>query len=310
MKKVILTIMLGVASYVLAADNSMLKGEDPKLNQKQVQAVGLSQEWINANREASRGKNGVVNFLYGATLPSIVSAPLHGTDIQLEPGEKIRDVQCGDIVRWNVSPSVSGSGATEVSHVIIKPTEVGLQTTLYIYTDRRPYFLQIVSRKSDYMPLVGFEYPEQTKAKWDAYYKEKAAVKESKTLVSEGDDSAARNLGSLEFGYKIEGNVSWKPIRVYNDGVQTYIQMPLKMQFNEAPALLVLDNSGSEKIVNYRLKGDRFIVDKIFDQAELISGVGDNQEKIKITRVESTNVKAQEANDNLAVISGQKDGGR
>lgn len=307
MKKGLIILSLVATVSIMAAPVAVLNGKEPKLNHKQAQAVELSQQWINADEEAVRGQYGAVNFLYGSTLPSIVCAPLRTTDVQLEPGEKIRDIQIGDAVRWQISPSVSGTGDNEVSHVIIKPTDVGLKTTIFIYTDRRPYHLEVVSRKTDYMPVISFDYPDKTKAKWDAYYKSKAAVEESKKLVVEHDEPA-RNLDGLDFDYTVKGDVNWKPVRVYNDGVQTYIQMPEKMKFNEAPALLVLDRAGGEKIVNYRLKGDRFVVDKLFDHAELISGVGDNQEKVEIIRNESSAMKSQANADALAVISGQSKG--
>lgn len=307
MKKGLIILSLMAASVLMASNAPVLTGKEPKLTHKQAQAVELSKEWIDANEEAARGQYGSVNFLYGSTLPSIVTAPLRSTDIQLEPGEKIRDIQAGDTVRWVISPSVSGSGADEVSHVIIKPTDIGLETTIYIYTDKRPYFLHVVSRKKDYMPVVSFDYPDKTKAKWDAYYKQKTAIEETQKLVVE-NDAPARNLGNLDFDYKVEGEASWKPVRVYNDGVQTYVQMPEKMKFNEAPVLMVLDHKGTEKIVNYRLKGDRFIVDKLFDHAELIVGVGDDQEKIEIYRNTSPAVHSQADADALALISGQKKG--
>lgn len=304
---ILMSLSLFAASSLMASNMPALTGKEKKLTAKQAQAVGLSKEWIEANEQATRGQYGAVNFLYGSTLPSIVTAPLHETDIQLEPGEKIRDIQAGDTVRWVISPSISGSGENEVSHVILKPTDIGLETTIYIYTDRRPYHLHVVSRKNDYMPVISFDYPEKTKAKWDAYYKQKAVVEDTKKLVVE-NDVPARNLESLDFDYKVEGVASWKPVRVYNDGVQTYVQMPEKMKFNEAPVLMVLDHKGTEKIVNYRLKGDRFIVDKLFDHAELIAGVGDNQEKIEIFRNQSNAVKSQADADALALISGQSKG--
>lgn len=309
MKKGLFILSLIAASSLMASNVAVLNGKEPTLNHKEEQAVELSQEWIDAPKEATRGEYGAVNYLYGATLPSIVTAPLRTTDIQLEVGEKIRDIQIGDAVRWQVSPSVSGSGSTETSHIIIKPTDVGLETTIFIYTDKRPYHLHVISRKKDYMPIVSFEYPDQTKAKWDAYYKQKAAVEDSKKIVVE-DNAPARNLAALDFDYQVKGNVDWKPVRVYNDGVQTYIQMPEKMKFTEAPALMVLDNVKGEQIVNYRLKDDRFIVDKLFDHAELIIGVGDDQEKVEIIRTASTVMKNQANADALAVISGQKKEGR
>lgn len=50
-----------------------------------------------------------------------------------------------------------------------------------------------------------------------------------------------------------------------------------------APSLLVL-NGDEEVMDNYRLQGDRFIVDQLFDKAILIAGVGSKQTKITITR--------------------------
>ena len=39
-------------------------------------------------------------------------------------------------------------------------------------------------------------------------------------------------------------------------------------------------------MVNYRVKGDTYIVDRLFDRAALLLGVGKHQEKVEITRQE------------------------
>jgi type IV secretion system protein VirB9 len=49
----------------------------------------------------------------------------------------------------------------------------------------------------------------------------------------------------------------------------------------EAPALLVAAGDGSE-MVNYRVRGDYYVVDKLFDQAVLVSGVGREQDRVSI----------------------------
>jgi type IV secretory pathway VirB9-like protein len=36
--------------------------------------------------------------------------------------------------------------------------------------------------------------------------------------------------------------------------------------------------------VNYHLIGDRFVVDRVLDRAELRSGVGDSKVSVKLTR--------------------------
>ena len=94
----------------------------------------------------------------------------------------------------------------------------------------------------------------------------------------------------MNFDYDVSGSAPWKPLRVYNDGVKTIIQMPATMAQTEAPTLLVVRKDGgwfSEDetvIVNYRLQNDRYIVDAVFDKAILIAGVGSNQARVTITR--------------------------
>jgi type IV secretory pathway VirB9-like protein len=60
--------------------------------------------------------------------------------------------------------------------------------------------------------------------------------------------------------------------------------MPPSMKSNEAPALVLIDNAGKSALVNYRVRGSYYIVDKLFDRAALIVGVGNDQQKVDITR--------------------------
>ncbi|WP_241362464.1 TrbG/VirB9 family P-type conjugative transfer protein, partial [Escherichia coli] len=72
----------------------------------------------------------------------------------------------------------------------------------------------------------------------------------------------------------------------YNDGTRTIIQMPPTLSQGEAPALLVVRN-GENTLVNYRLHEDRYIVDSLFDEAIMITGVGRHQTKVVIRRSRS-----------------------
>ena len=66
--------------------------------------------------------------------------------------------------------------------------------------------------------------------------------------------------------------------------------MPATMAGSEAPTLLVIRKDGGvfsddeQVMVNYRVQNSRYIVDSLFDKAILISGVGDTQDRITITR--------------------------
>lgn len=250
------------------------------LTPKEREAARLAAEWKNRPDLPRRGEDGSVRFLYGATLPSIVCAPLQVCAISLQPGEVVRDVHVGDSVRWKVVPSTSGTAPAEITNVVVKPTDAGLSTNLLLTTDRRIYTIKLVSTQAEWMPVVSFAYADDVQAAWSTYNLARSRQVEATTLPT------GQDLSKLDFGFRISGDdASWKPLRVYSDGTKTYLQFPASMQSSEAPALVSLANDGSEQLVNYRVTGDRYIVDKVLDRAALISGVGRDQVKVKIARI-------------------------
>ena len=255
-----------------------LFSEQQPLNAKERHALSKSQDWINADQYPFREGN-TVTYLYEGGQSAVVCAPLKLCILKLEDHEKVvpDGLHLGDSARWMVKPSV---GAGDRTHVIIKPVEVGLETSLVIVTDKRTYHIKLVSRSNDYMPVVTFHYAEQVNAQWQKYYAQQEQLKDLKTLPETGE-----NLGDLDFEYDISGckKCSWRPLRVYNNNQQTIIQMSKNMANSEAPALLV-KNSQGQQMVNYRVHGDRYIVDQVFDKAILIAGVGRKQNRVTITR--------------------------
>ncbi len=210
-------------------------------------------------------------------------APLRTTDIQLEPGETITDVASGDSERWLVTPASSGDPRNPTPHLAIKPTAAGISTNLTIYTTKHIYHLMLRSRAGREMQEVAFYYPEELKqAMQDAdHAAAKAREPESQTdgVVA---SLASLDPGDLNFSYAVSGpKVPWKPIRAFDDGTHVFIQMPATTKSSEAPALMVAAGDGSE-MVNYRVRGDYYIVDKLFDQAVLVSGVGREQDRVSI----------------------------
>lgn len=254
-------------------------GKDPALNAKEWAAAKLAYGWISAEDKPTMGKNGQILYLYGATLPTIVCAPLKVCDLELQPGERVKDLQVSDTVRWQASPGRSGPDGNETTHVLIKPTQVGIEGNMVILTDRRTYHLKLLARKSNWMPRVAFAYPEDISAEWQAYHGQEQAAQKRRIL-----DGTGEKIDDLDFGYELDGDAPWKPVRVYNNGIKTVIEMPNTMRQTEAPALLVLDDDDDEQLVNYRVHGDRYIVDQIFTKAVLIAGVGSSQTKITIER--------------------------
>jgi type IV secretion system protein VirB9 len=60
--------------------------------------------------------------------------------------------------------------------------------------------------------------------------------------------------------------------------------MPPEIQHREAPALLVLGTDGKSEMVNYRVQNQTYIVDRLFDRAQLILGAGKKAQKVEINR--------------------------
>ena len=264
-----------------------ITAERRALSDKERKAADLAKQWIETKSLPVREDGGKIVYLFGSTLPTVICAPLSMCDIELEPGEVIvGKVLLGDAVRWQALPAISGVGTAKVSHVVIKPFEAGLNTTLLITTSRRTYHIKLVSQNKNWMPRVGFTYPGDIEHEWERY-KSEQADKTARSTIAETKE----NIDRLDFEYELTGSAPWMPIRVYNDGLKTFIQMPTKMSQSEAPVLLVIGSDGGQQIVNYRLRSDRFIVDQIFAKAVLIAGVGHDQTSVTITYKESSNNK-------------------
>lgn len=294
-KPYVLALVLGLPAPLVAAQTDtelaeqFFSKESPALTPQEQAGLAISKAWIDRSGQAVKpvpGGDGAVRFRFGSSQPSIVCAVLQVCDVELQPGEQVSSVNLGDAVRWLVEPAVSGDGPTAVQHLILKPLDVGLETSLVVTTNLRTYHLRLRSHRTDYMPRVAFSYPEEAAAKWAALKQAEAVERKTNTIAATGE-----YLGQLDFGYRISGRAAWKPVRVYNDGVKTIIEMPRAMAATEAPTLLALRDSGTpfkkdeQVMVNYRLQGSRYIVDSLFEKAILIAGVGAGQKKIVIERV-------------------------
>ena len=265
--------------------------DNPVLTPQEKEGVKIGRQWQAASATGIKpvmGDNGAVQFLFGDSQPSIVCAVMQVCDVELQAGEQVNGVHLGDSVRWQVEPSITGYGVSEVQHLIIKPRDVGLDTSLVATTNRRTYHFRLRSHKTEFMPRVSFVYPEDAQAKWDAIREREVKERERDTIPE-----TREYLGNLDFNYNIDGDGPWKPVRVYNDGTKTVIEMPSTMRQTEAPTLLVLRGKNSvmpwgskaeEVLVNYRVQNDRYIVDSVFDKAILVAGVGSDQEKVTIER--------------------------
>lgn len=235
-----------------------------------------------ANRAALKkpGKDGYVNavqvypYVEGA-LYQLYAAPERVSDIALQPGENLVSVAAGDTVRWIVGDTTSGAGTDRRTHILVKPTAAGIKTNLIITTDRRSYHLQMEATQRTAMAALSWTYPaDQLLA-----IKRAGDAAQARSPIAEGLD-----IDRLYFGYEISGdNPSWRPVRVFDDGVQIFIAFPATIAHDEAPPLFVTGAKGEAQLVNYRMRGNYYIVDRLFETAELRLGTKP-QSVVRITR--------------------------
>ncbi len=249
------------------------KHERPPRVEQRVRAANR-----NAVREAE--SDGFVNavqvFPYAeGALYRLLTAPERVSDIALQPGEMIVSVAAGDTARWTVGDTTSGSGPARRVHVLVKPYAAGLATNLVITTDRRTYHLQLESTSATAMTAMSWTYPEDELL---AINRQEARA-QGAAPVADGFV-----VEQLNFGYAIAGDKpDWRPLRAFDDGHQTYIEFPPGIAQGEAPPLFLVNEDGKGELVNYRMSGRFYIVDRLFDAAELRLG-GKKQKVVRVTR--------------------------
>lgn len=111
------------------------------------------------------------------------------------------------------------------------------------------------------MPTVAWNYPQEEDAELALALSRQNSTERVGTSPEE-----------LHFDYHIEDkDYDWRPVRAFDDGQKTYLQMPQSLKVTEAPALFLIED-GKPMLVNYRVKGDYYIIDRLIEQLELRVG--------------------------------------
>lgn len=225
-------------------------------------------------------RNAIQQYAWAdGALFQIYSAPGQITDIVLQEGERLvgpGPVAVGDTARWIIGDTVSGAGASERVHILVKPTRTDISTNMIVNTDRRTYYVELRATSANYMASVSWTYPA------DALIALRAAEAEAARVapIAGGIDIAA-----LNFRYRIGGDrTDWRPLRVFDDGRQLYVEFAGDIGVREMPPLFVLGTRGEAELVNYRVQGRYMIVDRLFDRGELRLGAGKAARAVRIER--------------------------
>lgn len=308
------------SSYSAFADNVDLDDRDLKTLSKL--------DLLDAKQVAGTAyKAGLVTFAYDSGIPTVVCALLELTDLAFEKGESILSVQLGDSVRWNIESAISGSANDSVEHLIVKPLEAGLKTSMLITTDRRTYHIRLKSTEADFMPAVVFSYPNSLKLPSKKHYGDDSYLQYTSNYESNEDhndysetNSSLKNYSSVQnvsyegnsrpalnvaatyndstqrrnYNYSVDGDSKIIPQNVYDDGKRTFIVMNNPINSSYLPVLQEISSEsflffGEDKTntINFTYFDNTFVVDGIYSHLRLISKNGEEKQSADVVRLES-----------------------
>ncbi len=186
-------------------------------------------------------------------LYELYTNPNYVSTVLLEPGETLTDIAAGDTSRWMVTEAIAETESDPRTIVLLKPHATGLRTNIVLITDRRTYLIEAVSQAgSAYSAQVAWSYPQAL-----------------------GPTIAGTPVDRLNFAYRIRtvrgGTPIWSPTRVFDDGRRTWIEFAPGVAAADMPPLFIVTGEGAE-LVNYRVQGQRYMIDRVFDRAELRLG--------------------------------------
>jgi len=211
----------------------------------------------------------------------VYTSPDFVTTIALRRGEKLISKIAGDTTRWTIGDTTTGDDSAPSTLVVLKPVRAGLHTNIVLATNQRVYFLDVESRPGNqYQNAISWNYPQEELTSM------LAKVGHINQQARETELTGV-NIEDLNYAYDIStesgSTPEWMPKEVFDDGKKTYINFPESIGTTEAPPLFIRNGDGEADLVNYRVKGHFYIVDRLFDHAELRVGK-DPQTMVVITR--------------------------
>ena len=180
--------------------------------------------------------------------------------IELQRGETLVNIAAGDTARWVIGDVTRD----DQTIILVKPTRPDLVTNMVISTDKRVYLVEATSHDDTaYNAVIAWTYPFEDLSRQVAAIDAENQRRDDTVVIGVPIDQ-------LNFEYEISGdNPRWRPVRTFDDGSKTYIEFPKTLRTAEAPPLFLSDDDGSGQLVNYRVKQNYYIVDRLFDLAEL-----------------------------------------
>lgn len=281
MKRTVLTLML-----VLALPGGL------RAQTGDAATTAAARDYQRTGRARTLQSGAAVVLPYGHTQPVLTCAPLRACTVQLQENEQLRSAIPGDSERWIIEPA---PGPGNSSLVAIKPTECDLTTNLVLSTDRRVYHLTLDSPKCrgaeasgnpdlPYVRHIRFYYPDDLVREFAQADSAQAVVVAEQVASVIPVSAVGADPTTMNFNYRWQRDrrFPWVPEQVFDDGVQTYIRLPASARHGVAPILFELGDEGEMQILNYAMRGDYYVADRVLRRAVLVVGRNGAEDRLLI----------------------------
>ena len=251
--------------------NSYIKNVEKYENFKnnEVTILTKAKYGIISGKEAAAKNIATIFDYYSTSTYQIFTKINYTTTIKLNADEEVTYIGSGDTENWDLDQAKGGAdGATLI---FIKPLFENLNTNLSIITNKRTYYIYLVSDKKAYNPLVQWQYPYEANMSFKNY--------KNNQMINKSVQLETSNINDLNFEYSYDKSSSLAPLQVYNDKRKTVIVMPKDIQ--EMPIVYSYGLDGNLNQVNYRVIGQNIIVDKVLSKIQLILGTSKLEIKSK-----------------------------
>lgn len=185
--------------------------------------------------------------------------------IRFAPDELIQNVAIGDSQNWQVTPSRSAN------LLFVKPLAERATTNMTVVTDQRVYLFDLVASPSHRQPLyvLSFTYPDVEMAAAEEGEAAPTETANATEMAAATDDFAVLDPEKLNFAWSTEGASTLLPQEVFDNGEAVFLSWP---EGETMPAILVADEEGTEGPVNYAVRGDVIVIDRVPREIILRSG--------------------------------------
>jgi len=224
----------------------------------------------------------------------VLTKPKAVTHIQFAPDETLQSVAAGDTAQWELTPTKNRK------NLFVKPKYEDLETSMSVITDKRTYqfVLKSTGDGKKWYQRVSWLYSGTMLLESDAQLDAGSlpsgkGSRQSSQPSALGETSVGLGAGidpikldglkpeNLSFSYSTSGSAAFRPVMVFDDGRFTYFKMPADLQ--ELPALFAVIEGQDYALVNYHIKGDYMVAQRLLDVAVLKLG----KAEVRVTKYKS-----------------------